>query len=263
MIYPHQQKAIDYITDKFKADPEVHALLVSGSVAHGFNGKNSDIDINIVVPDSFYKQKLDNNALTYWESAGQFYKPGYFDGKYITLDYLDMVAKRGNEPTRFALHDSIIAFDKTGKVADYIDRIGTYDENLAQKNTIRFLSQFDAWKWYCIEAIKRKNKYLLETSISKFVLFAGRLILLDNKIFFPYHKWFIKALENAPNKPPKLMKTIFKLIRRKSEKDINSLYKIIKDYKDWANGINYKWSSYFLQDVETVWMRNEDFIENI
>ena len=263
MIYSHQQKAIDYITDKFRYNPQVNALLISGSIAHGFNDKNSDIDIYIIVSNSLYEQKKNNNAITYWESAAHFYKEGYFDGKYITLDYLNIVAERGNEPTRFALQDSIIAFDKTGQVADCIGKIGTYDGNLIQKNTIRFLSQFEGWKWYCNEALKRKNKYLLETAVSKFILFSGRLILLDNKIFFPYHKWFMKVLENAPQKPPKLMEAIFKLMDRKNEKTINSLYQIIKEYKDWSDGINYNWCSYFVHDIETVWMREEEFIENI
>jgi len=49
MIYLHQKKAIEYITDKFKADPEVYALIISGSIAHGINDKYSDIDINIIV----------------------------------------------------------------------------------------------------------------------------------------------------------------------------------------------------------------------
>jgi hypothetical protein len=263
MIYLHQQKAIDYITDKFKNDPQVYSLIVSGSIAHGFNDEKSDIDINIIISDNLYEQKKSNHELTFWESAADFYKKGYFDGKYITLDYLKLVAERGNEPTRFALQDSIIAFDKTGEVADFINKIGTYDENSVNKNTIRFLAQFEAWKWYCDEALKRQNKYLLDTSVSKFILFSGRLILLDNRIFFPYHKWFIKALENAPQKPPELMNAVTRLMKRKSRKNIDDLYKIIKNYKDWSNGTNFSWPAYFVHDVETVWMREEEFIENI
>ena len=160
MIYLHQKKAIEYITDKFKADPEVYALIISGSIAHGFNHKYSDIDINIIVSNSSYEQKKNNNTITYWESAEQFYK-------------------------------------------------------------------------------------------------------LDNKIFFPYHKWLIKVLENAPLKPPEFMDTIFKLMDKKSGKNIDTLYQIIKNYKDWTHGINYSWSSYFVHDIETVWMRGKEFIENI
>jgi len=49
MLYPHQQRAIDYIIGKFQSDPSVKALLISGSIAHGFNDEKSDVDICIVV----------------------------------------------------------------------------------------------------------------------------------------------------------------------------------------------------------------------
>ncbi|MCL1859220.1 MAG: hypothetical protein FWF92_08300 [Oscillospiraceae bacterium] len=263
MIYQHQQKAIDYITDKFYSDNQVDALLISGSVSHGFNDENSDIDINIVVSDEIYAQKNKEYNLTYWENAENFYPGGYFDGKFITLNYLELVAERGNEPTRFALHDSKIAFDKTNRVAGYIKKIGEYKSEDIKEKTIRFLSQLEAWKWYCDEALKKSNQYLLDLSVSKLILFAGRLILLENKLFFPYHKWFMKVLENAGNKPPEFIRETQKLLEDKSPDNIARFYDLVKNYKDWANGENYSWSSNFVVDTETVWMRQNEFIENI
>lgn len=263
MIYEHQKNAIEFITQKFQADINVDALLISGSIAHDFNSENSDIDINIIVNNEFYKQKESERALTYWEDAGEFYEGGYYDGKFITLDYLSLVAERGNEPTRFALHDSRIAFDKTGQVAAYLEKIGAYPQKHIQENTVRFISQLDAWKWYCNEAIKKGNQYLLELSVSKMILFGGRLILLDNRILYPYHKWFLKVLENAPNKPSGLVLAIKMLLKDKSPENIEKFYELVKKYKDWTNGEEYSWSNNFLLDVETVWMRENDFIENI
>ena len=86
MIYLHQQKAIDYITEKFKSDESMLAFLISGSIPHGFNNENSDIDFNVVVSNEDYEKRKASNELTYWESASDFYEGGYFDGKYITLD---------------------------------------------------------------------------------------------------------------------------------------------------------------------------------
>lgn len=263
MIYLHQKKAMNYIRDKLLSDNNIDALLISGSISHGFNDENSDIDINIIVSDEFYGQKNKEHALTYWESAENFYAGGYFDGKYITLNYLSSVAEKGNEPTRFALHDSKIAFDKTGKVSDYIRKIGEYKSDDIKEKTVRFLSQFEAWKWYCGEAEKKNNQYLLDLSVSKLILFAGRLILLENKIFFPYHKWFLRVLEDAPNKPPELIPAIQNLLNDKSSDNIAQLYSLVKNYKDWTNGKNYSWTSHFVYDTETVWLRQDDFIENI
>ena len=263
MIYQHQQNAIDYITDKFQLEDKVDALLISGSISHGFNDENSDVDINIVVSDDIYEQKSKECALTYWERADSFYDRGYFDGKYITLKYLSLVAEKGNEPTRFALYDSLIAFDKTGQVADYIKKIGAYKFECVKENAIRFVSQFDAWKWYCDEALKRNDQYLLDLSVSKLILFAGRLILLENKTFFPYHKWFMRVLEDVPNKPLALMSVIQRLLKDKSSDNIMQLYEMVKNYRDWSEGVQYSWSSNFLCDIETVWMRQDEFIENI
>lgn len=263
MIYPHQQQAIAYITDKFKADPTVDALLISGSISHGFNDEKSDVDINMVVSRQVYEEKAKARALTYFEGAGQFYEGGYFDGKYITLDYLELIQKKGNEPTRFALHDCRVVFDRTGQVQELLQKIATYDTQGADEKAIRFLSQLDAWKWYCDEALKKNNLYLLDLSVSKLILFAGRLILLENRIFFPYHKWFLRVLEGAANKPNGLMDAIESLQSNKSADNITRLYELVKNHKDWSNGVPYSWPHYFVTDVETVWMRQDEFIENI
>lgn len=263
MIYPHQQKAIDYITDKFRKDDRVEGLLLSGSIAHGFNDARSDVDINIVVSQELYEQYKKNHAMTYWESASDFYEGGYFDGKYISLDYLSLVSEKGNEPTRFALGDSKILIDRTDRLDTMLKHIGQYDLAGIPERTTRFLSQFEAWKWYCEEAIKRNNQYLLDLSVSKMILFAARLILLDNQVFFPYHKWLMTVLENVAHKPEGLMSAIEALLAEKSQENINGLYDRMKNYKDWTNGSDYSWTSYFVHDIETVWMRQEDFIENI
>ena len=263
MLYPHQQKAIDYITNKFQSDSLVQALLLSGSIPHGFNDENSDIDLSIVVSNEAYEQRQADNALTYFERADDFYAGGYFDGKYITLDYLSLAAERGSEPTKFALSGAHILFDKTGQAADYIKKISKYNIANIQENTLRFLAQFEAWRWYCKEALAKNNQYLLDTSVSKLILFAARLILLENRRFFPYHKWLMKVLENCDDRPADLMPAIQQLLANKTPENIEYLYALIKNYKDWAGGAEYSWTSYFVHDIDTVWMRQDEFIENL
>jgi len=255
MIYPHQQKAIDYITDRFLRDPQVDALLISGSIAHGYNDANSDVDLNIVASGE--------HGLTWWESAEEFYPGGYFDGKYITLDYLANIAERGNEASKFALHDAIIAFDRTGLVAGLQRQIAEYPTGGEQERIVRFLSQLDAWKWYCDEGLKRNNRYLLDYAASKLILFAGRLILLENRMFFPYHKWFLRVLEDAAKKPPELMPMIGGLLEEKSAENITRLYELVKNYKDWTEGAPYNWGPHFVYDTELFWMRQEETIDNL
>ena len=263
MIYPSQQKAIEYIAQKFLADPQIDALLVTGSIAHGFNEEFSDVDIAIVISEELYQQKKANEILTYWESAENFYHGGYFDGKFISLENLALIAERANEPTKFAFQDAIIAFDKTNHIGKILKIIGNYPLELYSKNVLRFLAQIEGWKWYCKEAINKNNKYLLDISVTKFILFVGRLILLDNKMFFPYHKWFLRVLETVPNKPQNLIMYINELLNEKTMKNINNLYELIIKYKNWTNGLEYSWTSYFVNDIELNWMNGNEFVENI
>jgi len=262
-IAPHQQNAINYISEKLYKDENVLALLLSGSIAHGFNTEYADVDMNIVVTEENRMLREANHDLCYWESGEQFYKGGYFDGVYITLPYLSLVAKQGNEPTRFALGDAGVLFDKTGKVAEIIQQIGHYDKNQVPEKSARFYAQFEVWHWWCGEAFRKNDNYVLNTAVQKLVLFAGRLILLENRIFFPYHKWFISALESAPNKPDGFMDAFHNLIENKTPENVKTLYEMVKSYKDWMNGRNCDWGSYNIRDVINFWTRGEDFVDHI
>lgn len=263
MIYPHQQRAIEYITRKMEADPEVSALLISGSIAHGYNDESSDVDINIVVPVGPRGQGERNRSLLYWEDAAQFYPGGYFDGKIITLDDLDLIARCGNEPTRFALCDAIVAFDRTCRVKPLLDSIGVYDETRAIENAPRFLAQLDAWKWYGGEALRRKDAYLLRLAAQKLTLFAGRLILLENRIFFPFHKWFMRTLAGAPVQPDGLMESIERLLETPVQEHFDALYDKVRNFRDWTGGQPFEWPRHHLRDVETLWTRGEDCVDHL
>jgi predicted nucleotidyltransferase len=262
MIYSHQQNARDYIIEKLQQDEQVIALLFVGSIQHDFNDENSDIDIIIVVTDEAYAKRLAENNVHYYESAEQFYNGGYFDGHYFNLEYFKIASERANEPTKFYLHDAEVAFDKSNSIQPYIDKIATYDTTEIHEKTMRFLSQLEGWNWYYYEALRKNNKYLMDLAITKIILFSARLILLDNKMLFPYHKWLLKYLEKAPNKPDGMLQSIENLLSNKAQKDVEELVGMIKSYKVWTNE-SFNWCNYYINDIETIWMRQEEFIENI
>ena len=66
-MHPHHEAAIERVVAQLRADPEVKALLLAGSIAHGFQSADSDVDLLIVVSD----------------------------------------AERGSEPARFAFQDAL------------------------------------------------------------------------------------------------------------------------------------------------------------
>jgi hypothetical protein len=66
---------------------------------------------------------------------------------------------------------------------------------------ISFYSQIIVYHWYIGEAEKRNDTYLTRRSAVDLVLFCGRLILAHNQMLYPYHKWFMRQLDKAPDKP--------------------------------------------------------------
>jgi predicted nucleotidyltransferase len=55
-MYPHHSQTIQNVTAYFQRDPEVQALLLSGSIAHGFQSPTSDVDIMIFVSEAVSKR---------------------------------------------------------------------------------------------------------------------------------------------------------------------------------------------------------------
>lgn len=51
-LRPHYLRSIQNVTDYFQRDPEVQALLLGGSIAHGFETDESDIDILILMTEA-------------------------------------------------------------------------------------------------------------------------------------------------------------------------------------------------------------------
>jgi predicted nucleotidyltransferase len=55
---PHHNQSIQNIREYFERDPEVLALLLSGSIAHGFQSATSDVDIMIFVAEEDYQKRF-------------------------------------------------------------------------------------------------------------------------------------------------------------------------------------------------------------
>jgi hypothetical protein len=69
---------------------------------------------------------------------------------------------------------------------------------------------------------------LLGTSVSKLILFGGRLILAHNELLYPYHKWFLKVLEQAKDKPSDLLACIQTLNESPTVENSEAFYEKVK-----------------------------------
>lgn len=251
-MFKHHQQTLNYITKKLAKKSSVLAVLVSGSIAHGFARPDSDLDLMILVTEAEYKRCKRDNNLQYYETV-DFYQGGYIDGKYISPEFLKKVATQGSEPARFAFEGALISYSNFTNLEQLLQKIVSYPQAGKQDRIARFYAQFEAWKWYAEEALKHNNLYLLNYSITQFILFAGRLILTENEQLYPYHKWFLKVLADVKEKPTGLLSRIDLLLEEPDQQRINNFYQLIKDFRNWSKSAD-SWPNLFMQDRELNWL---------
>ncbi|MFN8380783.1 MAG: nucleotidyltransferase domain-containing protein [Anaerolineales bacterium] len=248
----HHEESIRNVVQYFQSDPEVEALVLGGSLAHGFASPISDVDVMILVSDEQYAQRMNEGRLHFFNRELCTYPEGYVDGKYLGMPHLDQVAEKGSEPARFAFQDARVLFSQRDSLNEKIRLIASYPAARKAERIGRFYAQFEAWNWYVHEALKSGNRYLLGMSISKLVLFGGRLILAHNELLYPYHKWFLKVLAGAKEKPAELLTCIESLYQTPSDENTQSFYEMIKGFQDWEVSGN-SWPVQFMFDSELNW----------
>jgi len=261
-MYKHHEETIHNITEKLKKRDDVLAVMVSGSIAHGFETENSDVDLLILISDEDYRKRAKNRRLQYYEKESCTYEAGYIDGKYVCLDFMKQVAERGSEPARFAFEGCIVTYSKVDGLEELLRQIVRYPVEKKGENIKRFYAQFEAWKWYCEEALKHQNCYLLTHSAANFVLFAGRLILAHNEVLYPYHKWFMRVLSGAREKPSNLMEYIDSLLKQPSRENVLRLYHSVKEFRQWEKD-GEDWPILFMEDSEWNWMNGNPPVSDL
>jgi predicted nucleotidyltransferase len=261
-MHSHHIETIQRVKDYFQQDSEVLALLLGGSIAHGFETPNSDVDVMIFVSEDEYEKRLRENRIHFYNEELTTYDGGYLDGKYSTRSYVRQVIEKGSEPARFAFADAQVLFSQMDGFEDEVRAAAQYPVAGKEERNKRFYAQFEAWHWYCGEALRLKNQYLLGTSVSKFILFSGRLILAHNELLYPYHKWFLKVLEQAVDKPVDLLQKIHNLNEAPTKGNVEALYENVKNFHPWIED-DFSWPTQFMMDSELNWLDGDPPVDDM
>jgi hypothetical protein len=251
-LYPHHQRTINRLIDRFQGDSNYLALLIGGSLVKGYGNASSDVDFVLIATDEEYARRQLEHALTYYAVDLCDYPGGYVDGKIVNVAFLEEVADRGSEPARAAFEKVIVAYSHLPQLADLLRRITAYPEAGHAEKIRSFYAQLLAMQWYVGEAEKHNNPYLLMHAVADLVLFGGRLILAHNRMLYPYHKWFLRALQDAPQKPDDLMALIDQLLNKPNKANGDRLCEAILDFTAWDTPPG-GWPTRFLEDTEWAW----------
>jgi predicted nucleotidyltransferase len=236
-------------------------VYLAGSIAHGFEKVDSDIDLILVVRDEVHAGRARENRLHFYDMEVSD-QPGVFaEGKYVSESFLEEVAQHGSEPARFALHDARLLVGRVDYAAVF-ERIRRYPVEGKVERLRRFFAQVEAWHWYLTEGLRHENPYLLGTAMSKLVLFGGRLVLTRNELLYPYHKWFLRVLSQAEDQPDGLMEAIDALYSEPTREHADRFRELVLFHGPWE-APEAGWPSQFLVDSELNWLHGEAPVDDL
>ncbi len=251
---PHHQRTVDRLKAHFQDDPSFLGLIIGGSIAHGWDREDSDVDILLVATDDEYARRRKDHAFHYFTTDYCDYPGGYVDGKIVDLAFLEDVADHGSEPARAAFVGAILACSREAHLQELLRRIPVYPEKERRARLQSFYAEVLVWQWYAGEAEKRSDRYLLLTSCSNLALFGGRLILAHNRILYPYHKWLMQVLEQAPDKPADFLALARMLVEQPGKQAADRFVQCVLGFTEWEQPPE-GWAARFMQDIEWAWRR--------
>jgi hypothetical protein len=212
-MFSHHRSSLTNYVKSIENDPNILAVITSGSIAQGKARENSDIDIYLLVTDHEFDARKQAGTLSFTDHDSCNYQDGYIDIKTINLQFLELAAKQGSEPTRASFIGSQIIFSKIDGLEDLLHKIPIYPEANRINNIRDFQAQVMLFAYYfASEAIQKSNPYLLTHTVSNLVLFGSRIILAHNRILFPCHKSMMSVVESAPEKPNNYKALVLNLI---------------------------------------------------
>jgi Nucleotidyltransferase domain len=206
----------------------VLAVVVGGSVAHGLARPDSDVDLMLVLEDGELERRP---ALTFGDADVADYDGGYADVKLVARSFLDEVAERGSEPARWAFEDAFVVWSCDDGIEAALAAACAYPEAGVEQRLLDFVSHAAIAAWYVGEGVKRGDPYLTQYAAWHAVLYAGRAVLAHNRRLFPFHKWFMHALERAPERPARLLDDAYALLRAP---DLETAKRVAADVQDFT-----------------------------
>ena len=262
-LTPHHADTVERLGVRYTADPSVLALLLAGSIAHGFATVGADVDFVAVVTPEEYRRRADAGCLTESSTVDCSYEGGYTDGKFVDVEFLRRVAHDGSEPARYAFCDARFVIDRDPSIRPLLAEVVAYPEIGVDDRIERYAAQLLAWQWYHGQAFEKRSRYLELLALQKLTLFSCRIVLAANRRLYPFHKWMLRVTADAPHRPPHLLDDLDRLLHGGGAEFVDRHVRSMIAFAGLAHDdLARRWGGCFLRDNETTWMTGARSIDD-
>jgi len=252
----HHDEAIERFIARSIPDPEVLAIVISGSLARGEERADSDVDMYLIVTEERWRRGVEHNRLIYVENdAG--YEGGYYDIKIATLEYLERAAERGDDPVRNSFAHTRIVFSRIDDLAERIAAISVVPDERWLSLAESFLAQVRIHGDYFLpSAEEHDNVVLLHHAAVHTAVSACRAVLALNHVPFQGPKYLGATIDALENTPAGFAGLITTLLSSPSAENGRAVIAALEGFRDWNLSFDDSLST-FVVDNELAWLTGQ------
>lgn len=239
---------------KAGADPDTVAVVLGGSVAHGTERPDSDVDVYLVVtPDRFARAEA-AERLSYVDREVATYDGGYVDIKLATTDYLRRAAADGDDPVRASFIDAEVAWTRDPEVAALVAAIPRLPDDAWRERMGSFIAQMRLYGGYFVrQGAQLGDAYLLRWASLHMLTAAGRALLARSNVLFPGNKYLSGLLARLPDLPAGYLELADRTLDAPTPELAQQLMDLVESLDDWPIGREQTLSR-FVRENELAWL---------
>ena len=195
-----------------RASPEIEGLILSGSRGAGVHDAESDYDIEWVLNDQAYTERM-----THEESLRLPYDPErpWLDGVYTSCEKLAQIAAEASWPVGGYLTAQVL-YDKTGRVTELVQAMGILSEEQAQRDVLGWFDAYINAFYRSLKAWRRGNELGGRLQAAESVMHLVRVLFALERRRSPYHDrlvWQLDTLDTQGWQPDYLRQTLLHLLQ--------------------------------------------------
>jgi len=229
-MYKHHEESIKNMIEHYRANPEIKALFLIGSIATGTEREDSDIDGVAIVSKEFHEKKKNNEGLEEVYHGKCTYEGGYFNIHYMTADQLIEIAEKGNDPMRNMFSCARVLFCDDPDLPLLAAKIPVFQKDDVKNKQFKFYCMFRMFYNYFWLVCKPEGFMRLHIA-DGMIYCLYRLILLENELLFPSMRKLEEYVIKAPDKPNMIIENCRKFMSTLSDEDCKA---IVDGYETWT-----------------------------
>ncbi|MEM9753541.1 MAG: hypothetical protein AAF916_09165 [Planctomycetota bacterium] len=255
-LWPHHERAIASLLVELRDNPDALALVLGGSLARGWGRENSDLDGHLLVTEAAMQRRIETNGHAFIPAQNHCdYEGGYVDLKAVSMSLLEDAAVRASEPFRNAFIGVEIVWTREGTdeaaLRDVMQRAAAYPEAGHAEKVRQFAAHLRGMHWYVGEATKRNNGYLMLWCTQRVILLASRLVLAENRVLYPYHKWMLQTVADCEHKPEGFLEAVDAAVASPGVETTRKVAELVDGWRTW--GPDEPWWEPWISRSEWAW----------